>query len=699
MQFGRAFGDQSSPRIASNGAVSIATWLTGVDFYDSPLATDGTPVRIPPPRIGSTYFGCDLTPGPDGFLAAWTGFEPTGQSHTYVRKIALDGTPGEQREIDVPCGGQVNVLGNASTYLFVSSDCAIGVTLLDADGNVKTSAQFDGSWATRTAIERNGDGYLLATALNVLGTTKYTELLLRTVTADGTISSPTRVPMDGTPAMSLKMARTTTETLLVWGSEFGLRAQRLDAHLEPIGTAMPIRYDDASVECVVAVGDVFWVLTRGAGGDLSLARIRGGELDDERIPLSFASGGGDIALWENRIVVVWAEGGDIRSVIIDPLTATFESSAIVSTSARGQLNPDVKFDGSAFVAVWQETTDDSTLIELRRFDSAAQPIDPEPIVVSAPGRHGSHPAVASSGSSYLVVWLDDDGSEITLLGRHVLPDGQPVEPEPFAIGFGIDLVARPRLASDGADFLLVWQQHSKIVAMQIPGEAATSNEPRTLSDSRATNSDPDVVWNGTNYVVVWDTEFNSAAGDFKVTAIRAGIVSPDARLLERKWMVTAQAAGGFPSESFSSPRIAWSGRTHLITYNGGRGLVAITMEAVEAAANLSGRRNPILREQGVVLSSAGLDRSASLSWDGTAFVASWAELRFANTLAVEGARIAESPRCPSDVERFEVSAESPRIDSSTVVAGGQGTAMFTFARYESDEPVSGAPRVYVRAAR
>lgn len=699
LQFDRAFGNQTSPRIASNGGVSLTTWVTGNDLYDSPLAESGTPLRVPPLRIGSTYFGNDLTDGPDGFLTAWTGSEPTGQSHTYIRKIASDGTPGVQREISVPCGGKVNVLGNRNSYLFVSSDCAVGVDLLDADGNVKTSAQFDGSWVTRNAIERDGDGYLLATALNVVGSTKYTELLLRTVAADGTISEPLRVPMDGTPAMSLGMARSTNETLLVWGSEFGLRAQRLDARLAPIETAIPVRYDDASVERVIAIGDVFWILTRGAAGDLSLARIRGGELETDRVPLSYSSSGGDIALQSGRLVAVWSEAGDIRSAVLDPVSAAVESSAPVSTSARGQLNPDVTFDGSSFVAAWQETTGDSDLIAMRRFDATAEAVDREPIVVSDARRHGSHPAVASNGSVSLVVWLDHDGSDVIMSGRRILPNGQPAEPQPFVIGFGIDPDARPRLASDGHDFLLVWKQHAKGLAMQIHGDAATSNAPVTLSDPGAADGDPDVVWDGSNYVVVWATHFDSAAGAFSLSAIRAALLSPDARLRERRWIVTSQNADTDPSAALSSPRIAWSGRAHLIVFHAWRGLVAITMESVAATANLTGRRRPILPEQGVALSFAAMDRSASVTWDGTAFVASWTEMHFANTLVVEGARIAENPRYPDDIEAFEVGSESPRIDSTTAVAGGAGTAMFAFARYQADEPVSGAPRVYVRAAR
>jgi hypothetical protein len=81
---------------------------------------------------------------------------------------------------------------------------------------------------------------------------------------------------------------------------------------------------------------------------------------------------------------------------------------MIDTVSRGaQLNPSVAFSGTNYLVVWQDYRNGESDIYGSRVDTLGNPLDPSGLAIcAAPGRqHG--PQVAYSGTSYIVVWMDE----------------------------------------------------------------------------------------------------------------------------------------------------------------------------------------------------------------------------------------------------------------------------------------------------
>jgi hypothetical protein len=79
-------------------------------------------------------------------------------------------------------------------------------------------------------------------------------------------------------------------------------------------------------------------------------------------------------------------------------------------------------------------------------------------LVLAP-RHQTAPDVAAAGDVRLVVWAESHTGEnrVVAAGLRIGANG-PLDPEPFIISDDIDINDRPRVASNGTDWLVVWER-------------------------------------------------------------------------------------------------------------------------------------------------------------------------------------------------------------------------------------------------
>ncbi len=718
---GRAYGTQRAPRVAFNGLTGYAVWVTVNDLYGSPVDASGAPLRVPPTWLG-TAGTADVASSGTGFLLAYSY-----EGRTFLRAVAADGIPGAAREIPVTTCGKVTLEANGESHLLTSgdagTDCPSEIIAIDAQGQTNVTQLAPGSFESRMTATAAFGGFVVARGAAILVPEYHFTLDVRLVSTDGSTAVQANVPTDGTPIHSLASAANANETLVVWGSEYGLRAQRLDRALQPIGTTIVLRYEDASVEGVVAIGDEFWVLTRGFEGDLGLARVHEGAVAGESIEISGSAGGGDLAIAGSRLLAVWAEGsvtssssdwGDIAGASIDSATAAVGPRHLVSTSAHAQIHPVVTFAGAAYAVAWQETTDDSDLILVQRFTDAAEALDVPPVEVSERLHHATAPAIAFNGSTYLVVWQEGYYPSTTILGRHLLPNLEPVEAQPFTIatnGYGL---ASPRVASDGRGFLVVWTanaafpthtRQSDVLARRVSGDSPQMDDATVVSlPSESSQLAPDVVWDGRHYVAVWGTSFWYGGHSATLTSILAAALDERGVVTERATVVPEVSTGyngaGPPGESVYTPRIAWSGDVRLVVWQSSGSIMGRLLEE-PGVTPTTHRRRGVRRPPWFRIT----DRDAgmpSIAWDGSSFIVMWPENRYEELVsseAVRGARVPEFPGTEPVMEPFEIAGAARPTGSTASVAAGNGTAMFAFARYEVEEPYSGAPRVYLRAVR
>jgi hypothetical protein len=225
-------------------------------------------------------------------------------------------------------------------------------------------------------------------------------------------------------------------------------------------------------------------------------------------------------------------------------------------SAAARPRPAVATDGIGFLAAWiEQISSNEYALVASRFTRLGGPID---IVGIRLGRASpeSRVGVAFGGGSYLVVW--NDGPSV--VGASVTPSGAATQPFTIANN-GRD----PALAWNGSDFFVVWMGLRTLPtigsvlrifgsAVKVPGVVGSARQVSPEPDPSlaalgryVTDLDPQIVWNGQQYVVAW-------RGDFLIVNCVTLCVPPPPALLE----VAHVAADGTPLDSSSTALIPYS---------------------------------------------------------------------------------------------------------------------------------------------
>jgi hypothetical protein len=169
-------------------------------------------------------------------------------------------------------------------------------------------------------------------------------------------------------------------------------------------------------------------------------------------------------------------------------------------------------------------------IEGLRISSAGEPVDPQPLVISS-GQKGGYPDVAFGDGRYLVVWQDAYSYDI----YGALVDTSATVESEFGVRTASGLQEDPAVASDGSDFLVVWEDfgmhwpNADILATRVTSGGAVL-DPGGIMVSTASDPDliPSVTFDGTNYVVAWKRSVNGS-GELYVSRVtpQGVVLDPD----------------------------------------------------------------------------------------------------------------------------------------------------------------------------
>ncbi len=250
---------------------------------------------------------------------------------------------------------------------------------------------------------------------------------------------------------------------------------------------------------------------------------------------------------QGRPDLVWGDGNffavweDFRNLSFDIYGARIDSGGTVVDAsglpirvdpATDQRRPAITFDGGNYLVVWQQMLDSTEAnyrIEGLRVSSEGAPLDPQPLLLSQ-GDKGSFPDVSFGGGTYLAVWLDANFWDIH--GALIDPNGT-VSPT-IGIRIAGGLQENPAVASDGDDFLVVWQDcgthwpDADIVATRVTssGEVLDFGGIIISMTADAAEELPSVTFDGTNYVVAW-RRTTGGAGELRTSRVR-----PDGMVLD-----------------------------------------------------------------------------------------------------------------------------------------------------------------------
>jgi hypothetical protein len=306
--------------------------------------------------------------------------------------------------------------------------------------------------------------------------------------------------------------------------------------------------------------------------DIHAARVSptGQTLDPTCIPVCTEEGWQEhpaVAFDGVNYVVAWQDKRDgqpdICAARVTPEGELVDTQAIhvAWESADDECYPTVVAGDTVTLVAWEYERRD---IEGRRVGRSGQVLDPDVIEIS-PDERGRMPASAFDGTDFLVVFHDDRSDTVDIFDTKVGQDGSVINAE-FRISVGVVAGERePRAAFDGTNYLVVWQTERpgnwEIRATRLTPACAVLDSPSIFVDQTGRNesdADQDVVFDGTGFVVVWE---DLRLGP-ETTDICGARVSTGGQVLER-FPAVRQPASQYV------PRLAHgSGNQLLLVYEG-----------------------------------------------------------------------------------------------------------------------------------
>jgi hypothetical protein len=297
------------------------------------------------------------------------------------------------------------------------------------------------------------------------------------------------------------------------------------------------------------------------------------------------------------------------------------SDPVYGPGGHPQRNPAVAFDGTNFLAVWADLRN-PTPQDPFSYDIYAARITPNGAVLDLTGipiaqnyPEAPAPDVAFDGTNFLVVW--NGGS---IYGARVSPDGVVLDPEPFIVGGG-GPTSGPAISAGGGSSLVTWEACVTNCAGPPPRvfqtQGARVSPSGVVLDSIEIGPPnfgiaphrPDVAFDGTNHLVVWQQAILSPSLQYNVLARR---ISPAGTAVGEAFPITSQAG------SEESPAVGFDGTNFLAVWN---------TDPVSITGRVRGAR---VTPGAVVLDASGFDISTArgsaptVAFDGTNHFVAWA---------------------------------------------------------------------------
>src|SRR4051794_16983830 len=221
---------------------------------------------------------------------------------------------------------------------------------------------------------------------------------------------------------------------------------------------------------------------------------------------------------------IWAARVTPAGTVIDPTG--------IPVSTVGSSSPAVAFDGTNYLVVWQMFRGTSRDIVGSRVSPSGAVLDRPAVVIGATANEETGPRVASDGTDFLVVWTEQVSEDEDIFGARVSPGGSVLDRPAIAISTDSNIQLAPDVASDGNDFLVVWQGgspddpgHRHIRGARVSRAGVVLDSAGTaVSTATGSQSTPAVAFDGTRYLVVWQDGRSGSPGIYGARVTKAGTV-------------------------------------------------------------------------------------------------------------------------------------------------------------------------------
>jgi len=397
---------------------------------------------------------------------------------------------------------------------------------------------------------------------------------------------------------------------------------------------------------------VVWGESRAGVSDIYGVRVtpEGTVVDSTGIRISPSSGDQAFAAaapgWSN-FLVVWEEGmyreRNVCGARVSPSGAVLDTAGIlVSGPPWEQCAPAVASDGTDFLVAWQDWRNSDYDIYCARVSHSGTLLDTAGIAVCTADGWQSTPAVACNGTDYLVLWQSGTTGDHDLYGARISPQGVVLDPEGFVVSAAPGVQQHPAVASYGADFLVVWSDarnvDCNVYAARVTGTGTVLDTAGIeVCSAPGTQDRPAVEYDGTNFLVVWQDQRDGERDLYGARVTRQGTT------LDTFAVITQQ---GYQVD----PVLAGDGASKmLLAYSGWTGVVGDTPYN---SPRIWGTLSPVIGMSDRPLELARAPRPAPTFVRGVLFLPSSLVSAPSSLLSIDGRKVLELFPGANDVSRL-----------------------------------------------
>lgn len=151
--------------------------------------------------------------------------------------------------------------------------------------------------------------------------------------------------------------------------------------------------------------------------------------------------------------------------VLDPLVGPEVGIDVPTAGAarEAQSLPSVAWNGTLYLVVWEDGRNGSDFdIIGARVSAAGALLDASGIAVAVEPGDQRRPKVASDGADFLVVWEDARGGDADLYGARVTELAEVLDAHSVPLATGPALQGQPALAFGGGKYLVAWEQTGSV---------------------------------------------------------------------------------------------------------------------------------------------------------------------------------------------------------------------------------------------
>ncbi|MBZ4371629.1 Ig-like domain-containing protein [Corallococcus sp. AS-1-6] len=673
---GRQVGDQTGPAVAANGSTWLVVWhdysatakqVTGTRVSSSGQVLDVNGITLP--RGDKASSRLSVAAGASEWLVVWEEFS----RDIHGARVGLGGQVMDPSGIPIAAipGYQYApaVAWSGSEYFVVwyesnGSVSAIWGTRLSSTGQPLASPvriSPSTGFANTPDVAFNGTDYLVV--WQDYNSTRAFDIRGARVSSGGTLRDTTPLSlceMDG-DQLHPAVAANSGAWLVVWGDQraasfegdiYGTVVSSTGSVGTPNGRVLTSLLGNQSHPDVVARGYgwfVVWEDARSGYPDIYGSGVDWDGTPSYRGPVAVsaqgraeylpavASSGGDL-------LVVWYEahagGYDVHGARVTTQDVVRDTASILlSTAPNDQYTPAVARTGTDYLVVWRDNRAGESDIYGVRVTSQGVVLDPSGIPLCTERGEQDNPTVASNGTDWMVAWDDNryDATHEILYGVRVSTAG--VVRSAWSIGTSSWAMLRPALASDGTDWYVVWEDGRgslSSASWDIFGAKVTASGTVTptygtnlTSGNTGTQLAPDIAFNGTEYLVAWTDYRSYVTNSDDIYATRVSRTG------------TVNPVGGFVLSKASgrqvAPAVASAGSDWFVVWQDGRNTSQDIYGTRVSAAGT------VLEPSGLAIATTSIaQRNPTVASDGVNYFVAWEEQTTSSNQDIHGAQVSGS---------------------------------------------------------